>query len=323
MIIKSADDQSARLKLLEALQNSQQLAARQKRWAADELSNLRKGIQGERDAAHYLNNYFKDSQNHMVLHDLRFVVEGETAQIDHLIINRVFDFFLLETKNFGGDMLVNEHGEFSVRYAGRQTFGIPSPIEQSRRHANVLSKVLKQIGVADRFKTQPNFEHVVLVHPRASIERPAAQRFDSGNVIKADQFEFWRGKHIDKMGVVATFGKLVSWRSGDAVREAAEKIARQHRPSDPLRLPDFMKPTAEPACAPAVAPASSAPSAPVKPVPNPVVSNPVQDLAASEKKRLLCVTCNEKISFAEGRFCWSHEKRFHGKQYCREHQAAF
>ncbi len=318
MIIKSADDQTPRLKLFEALQLSHKLTASQKSWVTEALFNLRKGIQGECDAAYYLDNHFKDSHNHMVLHDLRFVVDGETAQIDHLIINRVYGFFLLETKNFGGDVIINAHGEFSVQYGREREFGIPSPIEQSRRHANVLRKVLKQIAITDRFKAEPTFEHVVLVHPRASIQRPAAQHFDSGNVIKADQFEFWRDKRIDKLGVAATLGKVVNWRSADTVREAAEKIARQHQPHDPLRLPDFMKPADDPVTASRTALAPSH-------VPAVEVSNSTSSASASaeQKKRLICTTCSAKISFAEGRFCWSQQKRFQGKQYCREHQAAF
>jgi hypothetical protein len=35
------------------------------------------------------------------------------------------------------------------------------------------------------------------------------------------------------------------------------------------------------------------------------------------------VTCGDKITFPEGKFCWANEKRFGGFQYCREHQAQF
>jgi len=38
-------------------------------------------------------------------------------------------------------------------------------------------------------------------------------------------------------------------------------------------------------------------------------------------RKLVCATCQAKISFPEGKFCWNQEKRFRGLQYCREHQA--
>lgn len=312
MIIKSADDKSRRLNFLESLRLSSKIGVSQKNWLADEIDRTRKGIAGERDAAHYLDSYFRDSQNHMVLHDLRLHVDGETAQIDHLIINRVLDFFLLETKNFGGSVSITDHGEFSVRYPGGREIGIPSPIEQSRRHANVLRKVLKALSIGGRFGVEPNFEHVVLVHPKASIKRPYVTKFDSSNVIKADQFETWRDKHIDSTGVAATFGMLANVRSPETIRDAAERLARQHRPEDPLRLPAFMA-LAAPVVQPAGAPASS----PIK------VVQAAQPSEVENAKRLICMSCNNKISFAEGKFCWGNQKRFGGKQYCREHQAAF
>ena len=41
------------------------------------------------------------------------------------------------------------------------------------------------------------------------------------------------------------------------------------------------------------------------------------------RKKLVCVTCRQKITFPEGKFCWGNEARFGGFQYCREHQAQF
>jgi len=86
--IKSADDKIKRLMLLEDLQRSHLLDMSQKKWLREELMRVKKGIQGERDSAHYLDSYFKGSENHAVLHDLRFIVEGDVAQIDHLVISR-------------------------------------------------------------------------------------------------------------------------------------------------------------------------------------------------------------------------------------------
>ena len=88
MLLKSADDKSKRMVLLEELERSQALDPFQKKWLRDELMRMKKGIHGERESAHYLDHYFKDSENNVVLHDLRFVIEDEVTQIDHLIINR-------------------------------------------------------------------------------------------------------------------------------------------------------------------------------------------------------------------------------------------
>ena len=61
--------------------------------------------------------------------------------------------------------------------------------------------------------------------------------------------------------------------------------------------------------------------------PTPIKTKPEPDTAPaavsgeSRTKRLICLHCNEKISWAEGRFCWGNSARFKGGQYCREHQA--
>jgi hypothetical protein len=39
---------------------SQLLDATQKKWLRDEQMRLKRGMQGEREAAHYLDHYFKD-----------------------------------------------------------------------------------------------------------------------------------------------------------------------------------------------------------------------------------------------------------------------
>ncbi|NTV47823.1 MAG: NERD domain-containing protein, partial [Chlorobiales bacterium] len=42
----------------------------------------------------------KNSKNWAVIHDLRLEHENQVAQIDHLMINRSFDFYVLESKNY-------------------------------------------------------------------------------------------------------------------------------------------------------------------------------------------------------------------------------
>lgn len=102
MLLKFADDKLPRVQLLERLVHQSSLSSGHRQWVREELIRLREGVQGEREAAYYLDSYFKDGQNHVVLHDLRFVVDGETAQIDHLVLNRLGLVYLNETKNYAG-----------------------------------------------------------------------------------------------------------------------------------------------------------------------------------------------------------------------------
>jgi hypothetical protein len=151
MRMKSADDKTKRLALLEDLQKSTLLDARQKDWLHTELRNLKAGIKGEQAAAFYLDGHYKDRQNNVLLHDLRLVVDDEVAQIDHLVINRTGYMVLIETKNYSGDLEVNAHGEFTVRY-GQDHYGVASPFEQSRRHARILAD---QLALPDFMQPKP------------------------------------------------------------------------------------------------------------------------------------------------------------------------
>lgn len=328
MLLKSADDKSKRLALLQELQRSQLLDPVQKKWLRDELMRLNKGIQGERESAHYLDHYFKDGENHVVLHDLRFVVDGEVTQIDHLVINRGSFFYLLETKNYACNLVINAYGEFTAEYENSR-FGIPSPIEQSLRHERVLDKLLERLDIVGRTQKRPEFRHVVMLHPKATIERPPAKTFDTSNVIKADQFPTWHQSFVDKIGIGSVFKIGLNMRSQDTIKEWGDKLVRQHRPADLLALPDFMRPRESnsarsnapaPKSSPSIVNAVHVAAADQVPVPS---SSQAMNQTEEPAKRLICAHCSEKISYPEGKFCWNNAKRFGGVAYCREHQGLF
>ena len=337
MLLKSVDDKSKRLSLLEDLQKSPLLDFNQKKWLRDELMRTRKGIQGEKDSAYYLDQYFKTGENHVVLHDLRFVVDGDVAQIDHLVINRGIGIYLIETKNYAGNLVINEHAEFTVEYDDVR-FGIPSPMEQSRRHERILQRLLDRLEIRNRSGGPMNFYHVVMLHPKATIERPSSKVLDTSDVIKADQFPTWHKKFVDKeFGVGMVLKLAVNMRSLDTVKEWGEKLIGQHRPSNHLDLPDFMLPkVAAPVIPrpkptipePSIRTTVTAPQAKAEAVvegPR-AVANEVptpQDPAQEAAKRLICSHCKAKITYAEGKFCWNNANRFGGQQYCREHQGLF
>lgn len=185
-----------------------------------------------------------------------------------------------------------------------------------------------------------SIHHVVLIQPKATIERPPAKSFDTTNVIKADQFPSWHKRFAEKVDVGALFKTALNMRSLDTVKEWGEKLMRQHRPADLLALPDFMRPreTARPLATAPTRVFSPVPAAAFVPVPKPAPApapviapraaqaqapapRPVQHTAEEPPaKKLICAHCGVKISFAEGKFCWGNAKRFGGLAYCRAHQ---
>lgn len=314
MLIKPPDDYSKRLRLLEDLRKSDRLDDRQKDWLRNEYYRLKPGLAGERDAAHYLDLSISHGPNHAVLHDLRLASDGLVAQIDHLIVNRFLMFFLLETKTYSGNLHINEHGEFMVEYANERRYGIPSPLEQSRRHETVLRKILEQLGITGRAGTEPTFIHVVMVHPKAIIERPPADKFDTSMVIKADQFRTWQLKYLDAMGTGTFLAKSLNLRGRDTVKQWGELLKSAHRPTSPLALPEFMKPK----------PVRPERSVPV-PVAIPTQAMPMASLATAQKDESstpICATCGKRLTPKAAKFCQDKSAWFGGHLYCYDHQAA-
>lgn len=265
--------------------------------------------------AHYLDMTLSHSErrNHAVLHDLRLEAEGQVAQIDHLIIDRTFTFFLLETKSYNGSLHINEHGEFMVEYSGERRYGIESPFEQSRRHEVVLRKVIKRLEIKGRAGTEPNFIHVVMVHPKAIIHRPPADKFDTSMIIKADQFTTWHDKHVDKIGAASVFTGLLNVRGRDTITEWGEMLKGEHRPADPLWLPDFMKPKQPSATSPRPVVAESRASVPGQ---RAYVASPI----LSQDKPQVCEACGKALTYKAVQYCESKAEIFGGKLYCFSHQ---
>ncbi|WP_372627680.1 nuclease-related domain-containing protein, partial [Arsukibacterium sp.] len=98
------------------------------------------GIKQEHDVAFYLRRAYKNSENVMVLNDLRIEHDGESAQIDHLIAY-TYGFIVVESKSIRGEVVVNEHSEWTRSYKG-QWSGIPSPIKQAELQLKLLKEYL-------------------------------------------------------------------------------------------------------------------------------------------------------------------------------------
>lgn len=317
MLIKSADDKSKRLELLRTLQTATTVSAHQKKWLQDEWARTKKGIDGEREAAFYIDGHFENAKRHMVLHDLRFAVDDEVAQIDHLVIGSLTGILLIETKNYACNLYINARGEFTADYGSGRQFGIHSPLEQSRRHEVVLRKLLRKLEITGRAGMELEINHVVMLHPKAIIHRPPAKALNTDNIIKADQFASWHQTFLEGAGGGAVLKSMVNMRSTETIAIWGRQLLSHHQPADLLALPDFMAPAKDVPGTSTVRELTPPPTAPHEPQTSPPLDTDKQG------KRLICAECGSKISYAEGKYCWNHPQRFGGSQYCREHQKKF
>lgn len=230
MLIKSADDHSTLIARLEQQATGAGKAAQQ---ASDELRKRKAGIKGERDSAYLIDFDFGKSPNWAVIHDLRLALNGRTAQIDHLLINRWLDVYVLETKQFHGGIKITEIGEFLRWNSFKRTFeGMASPLEQNERHIMVLRDAMNAITLPTRlgFDIPPAFHQYVLVASDARIDRP--KKFDASRVIKADQLRstIWREVENENglFGLIRTAAKLVS---SETIEYVARQLVARHEPA--------------------------------------------------------------------------------------------
>lgn len=303
MLIKSADNKGADIAILQKLLAHEGVSHEKKQLIERELRSLSIGIETERQAAFEIDFYAARSNNLFVIHDLRLAIGGRVAQIDHVLMNRAFEVFVLETKTYGTGLSINEEGEFSTIYDGKEV-GIPSPAEQNARHISVLKDAFKEIGLPKRLgiPMQPSFHSVVLVSPKAVINRPKAAKLDA-SIIKLDQFFSWYHQEMDKVRLKDVIG-ILKVCSSHTVRSIGEKLLALHQPA---RI-DYIK-------------KFELASALLCKSPLPIAQ--MNNLSGTKQTQYFCADCKTSIASVVAKFCWNNKARFGGKAYCRVCQSKY
>jgi hypothetical protein len=224
MIFKDADDRSGDLAELERLADEVPHADRAA--VTRQIKAIRSGIAGERDAAHFINREFGHSERLALIHDLRFETGDGFAQIDHLVIHRFqAKAWVLETKNYSGRLVCDEHGDWTVWLNGKPR-PIASPINQARRQCIALRKLLDRTGGKAIREIQP----VVLISPTSSIDRRHMP--DDISIVKSDNFAAWWNAEAEKIGFGHAFGlagrHLLGGYSQEAFTSLCEALVAAH-----------------------------------------------------------------------------------------------
>ena len=284
MILKEKDPNAEQLQELEvALEQATSSQDRQRR--ERRLAQYRAGLKGEAEAAYHINFHLKDSRNWAIIHDLRIEWNERTAQIDHLLISRLLEIYVVESKSF----------RTKVRYAhgGWQTIrsnhweGIDCPLQQNERHIAVLEEMIRGLKLAPKrlgIVLAPRLYNVVVVQPTCSI----IGKYDGPGRI-------WR---LDSLVTKVRSDEpnaldLMKMLSDEGLRDFATKLVACHKPaplykvvsdSAPLSLQESFTPNA----------ASAAGT---------------------------CQGCGGLLTPAEAGYCRQNEARFAGNLLCRKCQS--
>lgn len=286
MILKSADDKNTQIQQLESLIAT--APADKKTLLEQELRNLRAGIKAEQDAAYFINFDLEKSQNTVVIHDLRLEINGRVAQIDHLLIHRTLNVFVLETKHLHAGMRITETGEFESWNAFKKCYeGMPSPFAQNERHIAVLKEALARIDMPSKMglRLSPVYHSYVLVSPKSRIDRP--KKFDTSHVIKADMLGKALDDTFEKAGVLDTFGGLARFMSTETLVKAGQTLLRMHRPASFDYAARF-----------GIQPQQAVQPQPVAPNPPPSIQEP-----SAQQAQIVCRDCKSpNLSVQYGKF---------------------
>jgi hypothetical protein len=234
MEIKSADGRQEDVAELRALQTRYEIDASTRRAVEQEIKKILAGAKGEKEAAYEIEFQFKDSPNWMTIHDLRIDFNGRVAQIDHLLINRLMQIWVCESKHFTEGVGVDDRGEWVRFFAGRPS-GMASPVEQNKRHITVLEDLFRQGKVASPRRLgmaiKPEFKSVVLISNDARISRPRNRlRADelTANVMKCEQLDAMLTQRFDRD---ATVGRMMTRLvASDTIQRLAIDLVSLHKP---------------------------------------------------------------------------------------------
>ncbi len=312
MILKKKDSREADVAALKRLLTLK-LSTKQRTAIENELKFLLAGESNENNSAYYLDFQYKDSKNWVIIHDLRIEHRGRVAQIDHLLINRFLEMYVLESKSYYYGVKITEDGEFQ-RLNGKYYQAIESPIEQNRRHIKVLSDCIDDKKLAPLRLGIPipvTFKNYILVSPTSNLIKPKKAPFDLSCVIKADAFISHLVKELDNMSFVTSFASAAKLIGTDTLMEFGRLIARQHKPGSINYAAKFgvtEEGEQEPRAALVVT--------------TPVAKNAVKEPSAPEyvASATRCQECGAEVDKKVVYFCRINKAKFKGHILCRDCQ---
>ena len=212
-----------------------ELSLHQKFLIERELQILQSGVNAELNSTHFLNFYYQDSPDWAVIHDLSVENNGDAVRFDHLLINRRFNFYVIESKNFSYKLKITPEGDFLV-HDGHRYQNVDSPLEETQKQMDVLKRVLlenkllpKRVGLA----IKPKIQNFILVSPLSEIVRPPKKIFDSSMVIKADLLikKALLKNTKRTVNIINKFKKLQEKVKKDPLFKMAHQLVSLHKPA--------------------------------------------------------------------------------------------
>lgn len=287
MILKNMDEHSAELATIERLLLAEP-ADTVSRALKQDRATILNSLKHQRDSAYHLDFYFKESRDWVVLHDLRLEMGENVAQIDHLLINRQLDIYVVESRFYNSDIKIDDKGDFHCLYNKKPVI-MSSPVARNLRHIDFLHQYLGQNGLLPTrlgLTIKPRYHNIVLVSPTSRVTRPNDAGDSFPEVVAADRFlnAFKRAQHEYPL---TDFVNLARQLTPEALHGMAARLAQRHFP----RSIDFAERYG---------------------LKHGEYSEEVEDCGESCR----CSMCQKRITSRVARYCYTNREMFAGKVYC-------
>jgi hypothetical protein len=230
MIIKAKDDTKGAIATLRKLLALEGLSARQRKEVTAEMERLRKRAEAQKQAACHIDIVLRESRNWAVIHGLRIEHKGRVAEIDHLLIGRFFDIFVIGSKNLNMQLRVDGNGEFQVRN-GTGWRGIESPIEENRGHIIVLNQLIREEKLTPMrlgLTITPAFRNWILAPESCDIPHGPQEE---AIVLKMDVFDCQLREFIRHATTTDDILSVAKVCSGGTIMDFACRLVGYHRPA--------------------------------------------------------------------------------------------
>lgn len=196
------------------------------------------GAAHEEKHARLLDEQFGESPHHAVLHDLQLRISDRSwVQIDHILVNRFGEVYVIETKSAGEGFEVDTRGDWRFRYDGR-AIAMRSPIEQAKRQAEALAKIARSLALPPRLRWSGGLDvrWAVAVADNTTMELPTRPSEDLsrelGRVVRASNLGDLMRRDLREVGDFQLVNSMLNWpmrlMSKAALCTLAEAIAGRH-----------------------------------------------------------------------------------------------
>lgn len=181
------------------------------------------GRKAEEQMAFYLRRFFGSSADVDVLNYLRIDLNGEVAQMDHLVLHP-FGLLIVESKSVSDGVQITDDGQW-MRWFNKKPSGMASPITQAQLQGRLLKELLEKTVKQKGFFDNIRLDVLVAISDGGTITWPKSGALPE--VCKADQVPDRINNRIEQFRKLRNEADILTGKHRSVI---ADFLLKAHRP---------------------------------------------------------------------------------------------